>query len=246
MPVREAERRLEADLDAETAPPQAEAPATKFSAEGDLPAVAEDVKEAPSASDLAFAQPQGDISFLDLGMHDVDDYQQECVAAGKPEKWDDSYVRGHTEAKQFTHGRNAMTWTLNKYQSASQAVKDFIAGKTVADYRVIAVARDLDELRDDLGDIKFDQLFGSKDEEQDSSIPHEHRLQINSAMYTTPFVDQMKAIAAEADQASNVEDPIPPPVVEQRDDGKPKQSDIAEDPVIVAEDLGRQPERELL
>src|SRR6267142_3246635 len=128
MPVREAELRPETDLAADAAPPQVEASATKFSAQGELPAVAEDAAAPPSASELAFDQkPQtGDTSFLDRGMHDVQDYRDECVAAGKPAKWNESYARGYTSAKQWSLGRNAMTWSLNKGQSAAQAVKDFI------------------------------------------------------------------------------------------------------------------------
>ena len=250
MPVREAERRLESDLDPETAPPQNEVPATKFSDEGQIPEVAEAKEPEATASEQAFDQapPVEDTAYLDTGMHEVEEYRDSCASANKPEKWDDKFVHGHTDAKQFTQPyqqRAYMTFSLNKGQSASQAVKDFIAGRTIADYRAIGVALELDELRDDLGDIKFDQLFGSRNDEEDGAIPHEHRLQISSAMYTTPFVDQMKAIAAEHDAGPEQEEVLPPPVVEQVED-KPKQSTVAEDPVIVAEDLGKQPERELL
>jgi hypothetical protein len=251
MPVREAERRLDNDLDPETAPPENEAPETKFSDEGDLPEVAEAKTDtAQSASEQAFDEaPQpDDTAYLDTGMHEVEEYRDSCAAANKPEKWDDNYIEGHTDAKQFTQPyqqRASMTFSLKKGQSASQAVKDFIAGRTIADYRAIGVALELDELRDDLGDVKFDQLFGSRNEQEDAGVPHEHRLQISSAMYTTPFVDQMKAIAAEYDAGPEQDEVLPPPVEEQVED-KPKQSDLAEDPIIVAEDLGKQPERELL
>lgn len=252
MPVREAERRAEDDVEPAVTPEDAEAQATKFSAEGELPAVsAGGTDSAATASELAFDNQQvqgGDTSFLDSGMHDPVEYAAACQQAGKPEKWDDRYSFGHTEAKQFNQPydlNETMCWTLQAGQSASQAVKDFIAGPTIADYRAMGVALELDELRDDLGDIKFDQLFGSLNDEEDAGVAPEHRLQITAAMYTTPFVDQMKAYAKEHDAGPAEVAPLPPPVVEQRED-KPKQPVLAEEPIIVAEDLGKQPEREVL
>ena len=255
MPAREAERRLDADLDPSVAPEPADAAAAQFTSDGELPAVTDETATpAASASELAFDQPQqtapGDTSFLDTGMHDPTEYRDACLQAGKPEKWDESYAFGHTEAsgfKQPYEHNESMLWTLKHGHSASKAVKDFIAGPTIADYRAVGVALELDELRDDLGEQKFDQLFGSTNDEEDAAIPHHHHLQISAAMYTTPFVDQMKAYAAEHDAAQDqsAEDPLPPPVVEQRED-KPKQPDVADEPLLVAEDLGPQPEREIV
>ena len=92
-------------------------------------------------------------------------YQAACQAAGTPDKWEDRFVHGHTAAKGWNQpyeGRYDMTFTLKAGHSASQAVKDFLAGPTIADYRVIGVAIEMEELRDELGDQKFDRLFGSK------------------------------------------------------------------------------------
>jgi hypothetical protein len=248
MPVREAERRPDSDLAADAAPPQAEQPAQQFSQEGEVPAVAKDAAApAATASEQAFDQkPAGpNLSYLDQGMHEVDDYRDACINAGQPEKWKEEYARGHTSAKQFSLGRHAMDWTLNHGQSASQAVKDFLAGPTIADYRAIAVARDIDELRDDLGDHTFDKLFGSQDGGVDAQIPSPQRLKINSAMYTTPYVEQMQQIADDYAAGPAPTEPEAQPVLAEAEE-KPKQPAVAEEPVIVAEDLGKQPERELL
>lgn len=253
MPAREAERRPETDLDPAVAPEAADAQSAKFSSDGALPEVATDTEatQEATASELAFDQgaQSGDTSMIDSGMHDPAEYQAACQQAGKTDKWNDSYWFGHTEAKHFKQPyehNESMLWTLHKGHSASQAVKDFIKGPTIADYRAMGVALELDELRDDLGDVKFDQLFGSSNSEEDAEVQHGHRLHISAGMYTTPFVDQMKAYAKERDEAlAKQQEPEPEPVVEQRED-KPKQPELDEQPIVVAEDLGKQPEREVV
>jgi hypothetical protein len=120
-------------------------------------------------------------------------------------KWDDRYFSGYTAAAQWVQpydGADAMAFQLRPGQSASQAVKDFLTGPTIADYRVIGVASEMDELRDELGDQKFDKLFGSADSGTDGAIPMSQRLKITSAMYTLPFWDQMMEIAAGDDIAA--------------------------------------------
>ena len=72
-------------------------------------------------------------------------------------------------------GREPFEFHLKHGYSASQAVKDFLAGPTVADYRVIGVALEMDEVRDDIGDRKFDQLFGSKHGDEDAAIERMYR-----------------------------------------------------------------------
>ena len=274
MPVREAEQLKEVEELADQTPEPTEVPATKFSAEGDLPAVKTEAAEPQaSASEQAFgpepkaetaAEPKpleqvpdeqkpatkADTSPLDRGMHDVEEYQAECVAAGKPDKWQGKYAMGHTHAHGWSQpyeGREAMEFHLKHGYSASQAVKDFAAGPTIADYRVIGVALEMLEVCDDIGDRKFDQLFGSKDEEEDAAVPHAQRLQITSAMYTTPWAAQMMALAQEKDALLENPMPVPEPVQENGGEDKPKQSILEEEePVIVAEDLGKQPVREVL
>jgi hypothetical protein len=247
MPAREPGRRPAYDLGPETAPHELEAADAGFATERDLPLVrVPNVSPLESASDLAF----GDPAELDRGMHEVEEYRAACEATGQLEKWQDHYVHGHTEAQGFTqpYERNEdFLWTLQSGCSASQALKDFIAGPTIADYRAIGVAQALEELRDDLGDLKFDQLFGSMDSDEDAAVRTEHRLVISSDMYTTPFVDHMKQIAADHDARPTVLDLVPPPIREPGEGRQARHDTLTdEEEPIIAEDLGRRPDRDLM
>ncbi|HEY1556619.1 MAG TPA: hypothetical protein VGF94_17410 [Kofleriaceae bacterium] len=248
MPTRESELRPEPELAPEAAPPPIEPPQAKFSAEGELPAVSDKVAEPPAtASEQAFDQKAtADTSQLETGMHYPEHYREACLSAGQSQKWKAEYAYGHTTASQFTQPgeANPMSWSLKRGQSASDAIKAFVAGPTIADYRVIGVALELDELRDDMTDNRFDQLFGSRDGHDDAAIPGEHRLHISSAMYTTPFIAKMKEYVDKLDQGSD-EDPLPPPAPELRED-QPKQETAPEEIAVVADDLGKEPEREVV
>lgn len=252
MPARTTDRDLaDNEVAADVAPQTQAAEATTFTAEGEVPDVAEVVPQAPQATASELAYDDANLAVLDQGMHHPAQYQAACEAANKPDRWDPRYAAGHTSAGQWAQpyeGFEAMQWSLKQERSASEAVRDFVKGPTIADYRVIAVAQDLDELRDDLGEQRFDALFGSRERSQDALIPPEQRLAITSAMYTTPFIDQMKALAAKADEPKLAPDQpvLPPPLAEQRED-KPKQPMLEEEPpIVVAEDLGKQPEREIV
>jgi hypothetical protein len=252
MPARAANRDLASDdVGSDIAPQSQQTDATTFSSDGQVPAVASDVPAQQQATASELAYDQSNLAVLDQGMHEPEAYLAACQAAGKPERWDTKYAAGYTSANQWMQpyeGPEIMEWALKAGQSASQAVRDFVKGPTIADYRAIGVAQDLAELADDMGDQQFDALFGSNDTEQDVLVPHDQRLAITSDMYTTPYVDKMKAIAATANEPQvAAQDPVlPPPVEEQRED-KPKLPALEDEPpIVVAEDLGRQPEREIV
>jgi hypothetical protein len=259
MPARDSDRQSpQAEAAAEVVPAEPAAAQTTFTSEGDLPAVAQTSAAATgaTASELAFdgqqQQASGDISHLDRGIHDWTEYKQSCEQAGKPEKWKDYYRSGHTEAKGWTqpYEHHAMyDWALEKGTSASQAVQDFIKGPTIADYRVASVANDLDELRDEMGDHKFDRLFGSSNAGQDSKIPPAQRLRISAAAYSVPLIDQMKQIALEADAVERPATELAAaPQVEARVEERPKAA-MAQDqePAVIAQELGMQhQDRELV
>ncbi|HTR56024.1 MAG TPA: hypothetical protein VMJ10_35350 [Kofleriaceae bacterium] len=252
MPTREAERRPEQEEAVEPAPPAVEAPATKFSDEGEIPAVsAKTAEPAATASERAFDKkpPPGEAPELDSGLHEPEEYREACEKAGRPEKWKPEYANGHTSAKQFSQpsDRAPFSFSLGRGQSASQAIKDFLAGPTIADYRAIAVALELDELRDDLTDNRFDQLFGSRDSADDSAIPGDMRLHISSAMYTTPFVAKMMDYVDKRDAGARDDDPLPPPAAELREDA-PKQEAEAEEEeaAAIVDDLAKDPVREVV
>jgi hypothetical protein len=255
-----AERELETEKIApEAAAPEPVAPAPEaaaeqqFTTEGELPAIAEGgaVAGAATASELAFQEPEKDSSHLDRGVHTWEHYRAACEAAGKPDKWKDYYRNGHTEAKGWEqpYEHKAMNdFTLKPGHSASEALQAFLAGPTITDYRAALLAEEIDEVRDEMGDIKFDQLFGSKNSTQDSAIPVGQRLRISSSLYTTPLGDQMKAIAAEHDAAENKPAEEPPVAeLEARTEEKPEAMAETEEPELVREELGlEQADRELV
>ena len=138
-----------------------------------------------------------------------------------------------------------MTFTLKPGHSAAQAVKDFLTGPTIADYRVIGVAIEMDELRDELGDQKFDQLFGSRIGSEDAQVSSAQRLKITSAMYTIPFRSQMLQIAAEHDAVDRTEEPEAPQIAAQMEE-KPLPAGVTAQPApeMIAEELGVEREQE--
>src|SRR5262249_60509348 len=102
----------------------------------------------------ASAAEFGEGSYLDQGVHYWDEYGDACMAAGKPEKWKDHYVYGHTAASQFDqpYERNELfEWALKKGQSASQAVKDWLAGPAITHYPAAAVPPERGENRHEPG-----------------------------------------------------------------------------------------------
>lgn len=218
--------------------------------EGAVPEVAgAGVAAGATASEQAFGdkptRPTGDIHG---GMYEPREYEAACTAAGMPDKWDPRYVRGHTAARQWVQpyeGRYDHTFELKHGESASQAVQDFVAGPTITDYRTIGVAIEMDELRDNIGNQRFDEMFGSKDSLRDAKIPAAQRLKISSAMFTTPWADLMLAMVRDNEaldkQSSEPEAPAIAANVEQT----PTEATASHAaPELIAAELGIQPEHE--
>lgn len=238
----------------EVAPPlPEEAAGAQMSTEGAIPAVGEPeaaTEVGATASEQAFgAKPTAPSGELIAGMYQPHEYQAACQAAGLPDRWNDKYVHGHTDAKQWVQpyeGRYDMAFELKPGYSASQAVKDFLAGPTIGDFFVLQVADQIDELRDQLGDQRFDELFGSADVGTDRGISAGQRLKISSAMYTIPFVAQMMELAngTDAGKADEPEEPAVAAGVEQT----PYQGGVTAEPApeMIAAELGVQREQELV
>ena len=184
-------------------------------------------------------------------MFTPEQYQAACEAAGTPSKWDDSYAAGHTEAKQWVQpyeNRHANTFTLKRGESASQALKSFIAGPSIGDYKTILVALELEEIRDTMGSEKFDALFGSTNADADGQIPPSQRLQISSAMYSIPFGAQMGVLADQYDQGLHRTDEPAAPQVAAQVEEKPVEGGVTAQPApeMIADELGIQREQELV
>jgi len=236
-------------------PAVADPTSAEFSAEGAVPEVADNgavVEPGKTASEQAFGdKPTAQAGQIDGGMYEVDDYQAACQAAGTPDKWEDRFVHGHTAANGWTQpydGRYDMTFSLKKGHSASQAVKDFLAGPTIADYRVISVAIEMDELRDEMGDLKFDRMFGSLNAGDDAQVSSVQRLKITPGMYTIPFRAQMQALANEQDEAATRAQEPPAPEVAAQVEDKPLEAGVTAQPApeMIADEMGVAREQELV
>jgi hypothetical protein len=237
----------------DVAPPQPEVAEAQFAAEGEIPQVAEGAatEAGETASEQAFGnKPTAETGQVDGGMYQPEEYRAACIAAGTPDKWEDRYARGHTEALGWTQphdGRYSNSFELERGHSASQAVKDFLAGPTIADYRVIGVAIEMEELRRSLGDQQFDHMFGSKDSERDAQISKAQRLKITSAMYTIPFAKQMLELANEELAVAPLTEEAAAPAVEARVEEQPQEGGVtAPAPEMIADELGIQREQQLV
>lgn len=237
----------------DVAAPEPQLAEAQLSTEGEVPQVAGDgvaTEPGKTASEQAFGdKPTAQTGQVNGGMFEPEEYQAACVAAGTPDKWSDKYLGGHTEATGWVQpyeGRYDHSFELQRGRSASQAVKDFLAGPTITDYRTIAVAIEMDELRDHLGDHQFDHMFGTEDGARDGQISHAQRLKITSGMYTIPFVDQMMALADNEFSTAPTDEPEAP-AIEARVEEKPQEAGVsAPAPEMIAAELGVQREQELV
>jgi hypothetical protein len=234
----------------EVVPAQAEAAAeTQISAEGPLPETAEAAADTTkTASEQAFGTEEPKTEQIKEGLYSPEEYKAACEKSDQPDKWSDQYWRGHTEASQWDQPYEVDYtdhFSLKKGQSASQALKDFITGPTIGDWRVMAVAVEMDELRDTLGDSTFDRLFGSSVDHEDEQIAPERRLTVSTAMYTTPFYDEMLAYAHEVDAADRApEEPEAPQIAAGLEEKPETAVEEAPAPELIADELGMQREQE--
>ena len=221
----------------------------QLSAEGPIPEAQTTTAEpGKTASEQAFGEKQP--GRIPDGMYTPAQYKAACESAGASDKWSENYWRGHTEAKQWEQpydGRYSNHFELKRGESASQAVKDFLIGPTIGDFRVIEVAIEMNELRDTLGDQRFDQLFGSAISEEDERISSAQRLHMSSGMYTVPFYDQMMAIANDSNAVDKAPEEPEAPAVAAGVEQKPE-TQVAQHaaPEAIADELGIQREEEMV
>jgi hypothetical protein len=248
----ELEKAIEEAPAQEAPAPEAEAAveAQQQSSEGPVPEVSTAAAPAAAtASQQAFGTTAAPTTTLGAGMFKHHEYKAACMAAGTPDKWQERYWHGHTDAKQWTQpyeGRFDNVFALKRHQSASQGVKDFIKGPTISNFRVLHGALELEQVRAELGDLRFDALFGSANGFDDDRIPSGQRLQINAGMYTVPFREQMLALANE--EVKPEEDLEPEaPAVAAGVEHKPHETATPQPaPELIADELGMQREQELV
>jgi hypothetical protein len=93
-----------------------------------------------------------------------------------PDAWRDEYIGGYADPNRFQ--RHApMIWELLAQQSASVALRSWLAGLTIAECGSVLVAIQLSSLLQVVGDWTFDQMFGSTDPQKQPTV---HRLRITS------------------------------------------------------------------
>ena len=191
------------------AKPQAGGPEIPATKEAMGQVVVNDMKKAN-------AEPgSGGQNDLNHGIHYWYNYQRHCENAGKPELWQDKYRSGHTKSSSFINPHEQgrwMDWELKKGHSASQAIKEWLAGATVAECLSSVIAMEIDALRSAIGDKKFDKKFGSADPKEDKAIPAQQRMHVRAGIAGTPVANFMKSteVAEEAwqngGQFGNVEE----------------------------------------
>ena len=92
----------------------------------------------------------------DTGMHYAHNYKHYY-----PEKWKEEYRMGTADPTYFTMN-GFMDFNLVPGQSASEAIKKFIKGRTICECLTTIVAMQVDAMRAAMGDEKFDENFGQK------------------------------------------------------------------------------------
>lgn len=73
----------------------------------------------------------------------------------------DEYMSGHTESDKWDKTAGSMTWTVKPGEKASEALKEWIEGTTVAECYSALVALEMNTLRKQIGDERFDELYSS-------------------------------------------------------------------------------------
>jgi hypothetical protein len=103
---------------------------------------------------------------LTSGLHYKDQYRQALEAAGRSAEWDRRWEKGHTDSRLWQQPYeldDPFTFALVKGASASEGLRQFLAGLTVTDCTTAMVAIELDAVRAVVGDVVFDRCFGNPD-----------------------------------------------------------------------------------
>lgn len=87
-----------------------------------------------------------------------------------PERWQDGYRYGHADPAYFER-TDFLSWRLKPNKSASQAIRAWLRGLTIADCLNTVNALQLDAFRAAVGDAAFDAQFGDEGGEPPSRGP---------------------------------------------------------------------------
>lgn len=98
-------------------------------------------------------------SSLDAGIHYWYNYRALCTGSNKS-RWDDKLKAGMADAK-YWNRYGWKQWRLKPGVSASEGLKSWLKGPTIAECRSAILAFETDAMRAAIGDAKFDEMFGS-------------------------------------------------------------------------------------
>jgi peptidoglycan hydrolase-like protein with peptidoglycan-binding domain len=93
--------------------------------------------------------------------------------------WRDEYVGGYADPA-FFERQGYMDWTLKPGTSASEAIRAWLSGLTIAECLTTIVAAQWETLRAMIGDETFDREFGSSDPVLDAAVAEEQRLRVRN------------------------------------------------------------------
>jgi hypothetical protein len=113
----------------------------------------------------------------DTGIHYAQNFQREC-----PDKWSPEYGSGYADPDYFEKLGSSWNWRLKPRKSASEAIKKWLSGLTVAECLSTVIACEIDAVRAAVGDAKFDSLYGSADKD----TPESRRLHVGTKLSLTP------------------------------------------------------------
>jgi hypothetical protein len=119
----------------------------------------------------------------DKGIHYAHNYKKNY-----PDKWDEDYWHGYANPAYFDR-LDHMDWRLKPGVGASEGVKAWISGLTIAECKSAVVAIQTDAVRAAIGDAKFDDLYGSKDK----ATPESNRLRIRAGWKNSSIEKLVKA-----------------------------------------------------
>src|SRR6218665_995845 len=76
-------------------------------------------------------------------------------------KWKNEWWYGHTDSNKWTKPAYAMTFTVKDKEKASEAIQEWLKGLTIAECYSTSVAIEMDAIRKQIGDQKFDEQYSS-------------------------------------------------------------------------------------
>lgn len=125
------------------------------------------------------------------GIWYVPDYYDEHKKDRAKYPWKEDWRKGYADPKFFDR-LHYMDWRLRPGKSASEAIKAWLKGLTIAECTSAIIAIEIDTLRAAIGDDKFDERFGSTR----TVVPASRRLRVRQGRKHTPVEGRMKSETA--------------------------------------------------